>query len=720
MKIGIILDKIDANQLFVPAFQREYVWKRDDVKQLIDSLIKEYPTGTMLTWDTSSPPELKGPHKYNPTQGTVKLLLDGQQRITSLYLLIRGEIPPYYTLPEINDTRGLFVNLENLELSYYMKTRMENNPFWQNITDVFQRKIDAFLLQKQLAESGGAIGMDELQTINNNINAITQILEREFPEQIIPPKASIKESIDIFYKVNASGVALTEAELALAQISGYWADARDIFKKKLAELADQGFVFRLDFMVYAVLACMYSLGSDMRRLHGEENLEPAYDEDGTLLRPGIKDVWHVLDTKILDYVMNLLRSKGYVDHTAEIGSVYAVIPMIAFCYRKRDEAIPEEQLWRMIKWFYYSQVRRRYVSQLPQKLDFDLRIVKEADRPFEELLGVIAEERQLEIVPDEFVGRTVSHPLFGMLRWYLKSQNATCLTTGLGLHQNMGKSYQLENDHIFPASILKKHGYGRDNRLKYAMAQELTNRALLTQIANRKKSDTAAFDYLTAIKAKSPEALERQCIPTDESLWVIEHYEDFLVARRELLASRMNTYLNGLASEKEADYGAASLDEMIADGESEDLEFKSTLRWDLKLGQINKALESVIVKTVSAFANTEGGTLLIGVDDDGNALGLEHDYTTLNGDKDAFELHLRNLFHQQIGKPVTAACFKVSFPLVQSMEICQIEVTRSRDPIMLTVKDKNGVSSEKLYIRSGNSSQELSMSEFNDYSKDRF
>ena len=68
MKISTILDKVDENQLFVPAFQREYVWKRDDAKQLIDSLIKEYPTGTMLTWETAEPPELKGPHKYNEKQ----------------------------------------------------------------------------------------------------------------------------------------------------------------------------------------------------------------------------------------------------------------------------------------------------------------------------------------------------------------------------------------------------------------------------------------------------------------------------------------------------------------------------------------------------------------------------------------------------------------------------------------------------------------------------
>ena len=68
-------------------------------------------------------------------------------------MLIKGELPNYYTLSEImNDTRGLHVNLETLELSYYMKTKMENNPLWQNITDVFQKRVGAFDLQCTFAE----------------------------------------------------------------------------------------------------------------------------------------------------------------------------------------------------------------------------------------------------------------------------------------------------------------------------------------------------------------------------------------------------------------------------------------------------------------------------------------------------------------------------------------------------------------------------------------
>jgi hypothetical protein len=709
MKISTILDKVDEKQLFVPAFQREYVWKRDDAKSLIDSLIKEYPTGTMLTWETAHPPELKGPYKYDAKQGAVRLLLDGQQRVTTLYMLIRGQIPPYYTAPEImNDTRGLYVNIETLELSYYMKTRMEKNPLWQNITGVFQGQFSAFDLQAQFAGVGKNIGMDDLKRLNENINAITRIRDRDFPEQTIPVKASIREAIDIFYKVNASGVALTDAELALAQISGYWPQARDRFKAKLAALEKEGFVLKLDFIVYVLLGCLYHMGSDMRKLHGEENKEK------------IQAAWERLDKQVLDYVVNLLRTNAFVDHTQEINSPYALVPIIVYCFDKEGKYLSDADISKMVKWFYYSQVRTRYTSQLPQKLDRDLRILTESHQPFDDLLQVIAEESRLEIMPFEFEGRAIQHPLFGMVRWYLKSRGAVCLSTGIGLHKNMGRKYQLELDHIFPYSQLKKAGYGFENRVKYALAQEFTNRAILTQVANRTKSDTSPEDYLSGVQEKFPKALKLQCIPQDQDLWKIENYEEFLKERRKILAEHLNSFLTKITTTEET-VAPVSLGDMIAEGESDELEFKSTLRWDIKEGVVNKKLEEVILKTVAAFANSQGGTLLIGVDDDGAIIGLDHDYLSLtDGDRDKFELHLRNLLNQQFGAGFFTSKVQIRFHEVEGKEVCQVEVPLAKGPVIMKVKDKSGQTVEKFYARSGNSSQEIPLSEMNAYLKERF
>jgi hypothetical protein len=709
VKISTALEKIDEHQLFVPAFQREYVWKRDDAKELIDSLIKEYPTGTMLTWETGNPPELKGPHKYNAKQGAVRILLDGQQRITTLYMLVRGEVPPYYTAAEIlNDTRGLYVNVETLELAYYSKARMESDPRWQNITDIFQRKIRAKDIVRQLEEKGEEVSRERDDLMDDNTRAIENILEREFPEQTIPVKASIREAIDIFYKVNASGVSLTDAELALAQISGYWPNARDTFKRKLAELAEDGFVFKLDFLVFVFLGCLYHLGSDMKKLHDAENEQR------------LRDAWKRLDEQVLDYVVGVMRSHAYVDHTDEINSVYALIPIIVYCFDKDGDHLTDAEIRKLVKWFYYSQIRTRYVSQLPQKLDRDLRIIAASQNPFDELLGVIEEERRLDITPDEFVGRSISHPLFGLMRWYFKSRNAVCFSTGVALRQVMGRKYALENDHIFPYSKLKAKGYGTENRLKYSLAQELTNRALITKTANRSKGAIDARLYLAGVKERFPDSLALQCVPEDPALWEIENYEAFLQTRRAKLAEDLNAFLTGITETKPTE-APITLEEMIADGEGDELEFKSSLRWDFKEEATNKKLEDVILKTIAAFANAQGGTLLIGVADDGEVLGLEGDYHALGGaNRDKFELHLRNLLNACFGTAFVTSKLKVSFPTIEDVEICQIDIQQSAKPLIISTKDKNGQEQEKFYVRSGNSSQELSLNEMQAYLPERF
>lgn len=708
MKISAILEKIDENQLFVPAFQREYVWKRDDAKQLLDSLIKQYPTGTMLTWETNRPPELKGPHKYDEKQGAVRILLDGQQRITTLYMLIRGAIPPYYTAPEItNDTRGLHVNVETLELEYYSQRKMEHDPRWRNITAVFQKKVRAKDIYRELEERGELVDRAREDLIDDNMQSIQNILDRDFPEQTIPVKASIREAIDIFYKVNASGVALTDAELALAQISGYWPQARDIFKKRLAQLAQVGFVFKLDFIVYVLLGCLYHIGSDMKKLHGVENDEK------------LRKVWERLDKQVLDYVVSLLRSYAYVDHTEEINSIYALVPIIVYCFDKYGEHLTDSEIRKMVKWFYYSQIRARYVSQLPQKLDRDLRIISESSSPFDELLSVIAEERRLPIAAEEFEGRAISHPLFGLMCWYFKKRGAVCLTTGLQLRQAMGRKYQLENDHIFPYSKLATAGYGKGNRVKYALAQELTNRAILTQVANRTKSNAEPDAYLRGVQSRFPNGLALQCIPDDESLWSLSNFEKFLEARRQLLAKELNAFLEGITATDSAVI-PVSIEDLIAEGENDAVEFKSSLRWDYKQSVVNKKLEEVIVKSVAAFANAQGGTLLIGVDDDGQVLGLEHDYSSLTGaDRDSFELHLRNILNQQFGVALVSTKVRIRFPELGDSEICHLEVTPFGHPVLVKAPDKNGNIQERFYLRSGNSSQELSKAEMLTYLKEK-
>lgn len=702
MTVRQIIDKINDKQLFVPAFQREYVWKPNDVKAFMRSLINDYPFGTLLTWETTTPPELKGMVAYNEQMGAIKLILDGQQRVTSLYMIMTGEIPPYYKQSDVlHEVRNLHVNLRNLELAYYKQSIMGNDPLWCNITKVFKKEI-------QQTDFLDAINdKDEINLVFNNFQKIVSIESRSFVEQPIPIKANIKEAIDIFYIVNASGVTLTDAELALAQISGYWPQARKLFKNKLKEMAERGFVFKLDFLVYVLLGVLYHNGSDMKKLHGSENKEK------------LQQAWDILDKQVLDYVMNIMQNRAFVDHTKEINSIYALIPIIVYVFNKPSKKLDEHEIKIAIKWFYYSQIRNRYISQLPQKLDKDLGIVAKAANPFDELIALIELERPLKITKDEFVGRTVSHPLFSMMKWYFKSRGAVCLGTGLSIRKNMGIKYKLEKDHIFAWSVLRDIGYAKNIRHKYALAQEITNRAILTEIENRSKSAQHADIYLKEVKKSYPNALRLQCIPDDENLWKLDNYERFLEARRELLASELNDFIEGITKTKENE-SDITIEEMISAGENALTEFKTTLRWDVKEGRVNKLLEEVIIKTIAAFSNVEGGTLIIGVNDDYEVVGLDADYNTL-GDKDGFELHLRNMIIKSYGVEFSTNNVFVSFPEVDGTEICVVEIKKSNVPLYTSVTDKGGRKAEKFFIRSGNSSQPIeSLQEINTYIKNRF
>lgn len=556
--------------------------------------------------------------------------------------------------------------------------------------------------------NGERIEREKSNLIDDNFRAIEKIKDRDFQEQIIPPKASLKEAINIFYIVNASGVNLTDAELALAQISGYWPEARDLFKKKLVELEKNGFVFKLDFIVYVLLGILHKMGSKLEKLHSQENKE------------NIQAAWKRLDNEVLDYVFNIFNSQGYIDHTKEVNSVYAFIPVIVYAFNKNGKPLSQLEIKKAIKWFYYSQIRYRYISQLQQKLDKDIGIVANEENPFDKLLSIIAADRPLEISKDEFIGAGVSNALWGLMKFYFKSKSAICFSTGINIRKNMGKKYDLEWDHIFPYSTLKLMGYNINNRLKYSLAQEITNRAILTQIANRKKSNNPAEEYLQATNEHFPGALEKQCIPMDSELWKMENFEMFLEKRRIILADELNGFLNNIT---ETNYQSVDMDvlEMIMAGENSQVEFKTTLRYDMRENKVNKKLEDVVLKTLAAFSNGQGATLIMGVTDDLEIIGLENDFNTLNSaTKDEFELHLRNLVNHAYGIEFATNNLKVTFPEVNETEICVVEIKQGLRPLYTEVTDKNGGKSKKFYVRSGNASQEIDITEVSQYINQRF
>lgn len=159
---------------------------------------------------------------------------------------------------------------------------------------------------------------------------------------------------------------------------------------------------------------------------------------------------------------------------------------------------------------------------------------------------------------------------------------------------------------------------------------------------------------------------------------------------------------------------------LIAEGEHERLEFKETLRWDVAAATQNKKLEQVVIKTLAGFANRVGGTLLIGVANNGTIRGLERDYGCLGGNRDRMQLHLTNLVTNHFGQAYRAARIRIGFPEHEGTEVCRIDIDRSPSPVFVTTQDARDTPAERFFVRSGNSTQELSPSQTAAYIREHF
>jgi len=164
---------------------------------------------------------------------------------------------------------------------------------------------------------------------------------------------------------------------------------------------------------------------------------------------------------------------------------------------------------------------------------------------------------------------------------------------------------------------------------------------------------------------------------------------------------RSTLRIKHLSDELEKDLSA-----LISHGESAEVEFKSTFRWDLKESRPNKALEEVIMKTMAGFMNGDGGSLIIGVSDDGEITGLEYDYKVLKKkDRDGFEQALMAAVASKLGTDVCQYVQPV-FHNTAGKDVCRIIVRPSHRPVY--IKEGNNM---RFYLRTGVSTRGLNIQE---------
>jgi hypothetical protein len=345
----------------------------------------------------------------------------------------------------------------------------------------------------------------------------------------------------------------------------------------------------------------------------------------------------------------------------------------------------------------------RYTGQTDTRLDHDISIVHRADNPWPDLVNAIIDQRgRIEVKPSDLEGRGNQHPLFRMTYILAKANGAIDWFNGSPLDVTHGASYQIHSHHIFPQSVLySEGGYSPENHLHKKIVNEIANRAFLTGTSNLGLSDRPPAEYLPEIERKYPGALQKQFVPLDPALWKLDRFEDFLQRRRELIANAINAHMKSLLGEL-LPPKKQSLDDLLAAGESAVLEYKSTLRWDLQLGQVNKDLQKAVAKTIAGMMNTEGGALLIGVEDSGAICGIEHDWATLKRkDRDGFEQALTQTITDFLGAeygPLT----HIAFDQKDGRTVCIVQIETSPKPVFLSDKG-----TKEFYVRTGNTTRPL-------------
>src|SRR5262249_52563209 len=147
------------------------------------------------------------------------------------------------------DPRSLYFNLDTGDFQYYSKQTMDGDPAWVRVVNCFSDAgIDAFRLAETKAGPEGD-RFKLAQVYSERLNALRNIRLQDYPVQVVPASATITDAIDVFDRVNSQGTKLSDAELALAHITGTWPEARRMMKAKIEALATKRFTFDLTFMV---------------------------------------------------------------------------------------------------------------------------------------------------------------------------------------------------------------------------------------------------------------------------------------------------------------------------------------------------------------------------------------------------------------------------------------------------------------------------------------
>lgn len=508
----------------MPEFQRGYVWNREQVRGLFDSLYSRHPVGGLLVWVTESNTAAhRGEGALVP--GVVKLLLDGQQRITSLYGVVRGK-PPKFFDGNAQAFTGLYFNLETESFNFYQPLKMKDDPLWINLSDLMSKGtnrlgelVTQLSLNPNLAPKVGEYA--------GRLSRLLGIVDIDLHvEEVTGADKSISVVVDIFNRVNSGGTKLSKGDLALAKICADWPDARDTMKKALKVWDDSGYNFNLDWLLRSVNTV----------LTGEAKFSFLHEKSAEEVQEGLKR-----SAKAINTCLNLIGSRLGLDHDEVLFGRYAIPVMVRYLNQSAGQLDAKERD-KLLFWFVQAGMWGRFSGSTESYIDQDLAALEKDGDALDNLLEQLRLwHGGLRAEPGHFTGWSLGARFYPVLYMLTRMGDAKDWGTGLALKSGLlGKMSRLEVHHIFPKSQLYQLSYSRSE------VNALANFCFLTKDTNLKISDRLPEVYFPEVEEKHPGALASQWIPLDKEIWKVKNYRDFLMARRELLAAETNRRMEDL------------------------------------------------------------------------------------------------------------------------------------------------------------------------------
>jgi len=507
--VSVLIEELGEGALGLPEIQRSYVWNRPQARDLVDSLYREYPSGLILLWKPKELPELRDTAlAENGKKAPEFLILDGQQRLTSLMKVFNGEIDVYF-------------NVEEESFQIY-SPKLKADPLWISVKEVINDgAVNVWMkLQQTLASQ---VGQPKLNEYLKKLSNLERVKEYRYPVMIIHTD-DYEEVTESFIRVNSKGTRLKEAELAMARLAFHWPGA---LVKEFERALDDYEQANYDLEARFLMRCFVAISTNQSRFR---YLSALWKKSPTEL----EDVWKRTKNAV-DHTINFLRNNAGIESSDWIPSINALVPLVVYLSKKQGR-ITDDEVKGLLFWFFEATIHGRFTGSPETKIDQDLKAIESADPINNMVANLKRDVPGFDITPDMVEGKYQRHSFLPLIFAILRKKNARDWFTGTVLSStNVGPEHKLELHHIFPRAILKESGNFKTHEM-----DDIANIAFLSQKANRKILKSNPEDYLANIE---DDRLRSQFVPLDTDLWEVNRFRDFLVERRKLITEAINEYM---------------------------------------------------------------------------------------------------------------------------------------------------------------------------------